>query len=191
MTISQKIISIFNQIKNFLYPFDDIEIELNNCNINIKDKIKLIKNKPDYRDKKNDLEGYETIEKLLIWCKKRNININFSSKETTKYLVKKRTIIINDGRNIFKQVCGILHECGHAIIIDENLKIPNINPRKYSSLLEVVEKNKKFDNFKEEVFAWEKAFELSKILNINLNIDDYIRYRDSCLETYSKKLNKF
>lgn len=161
---------------------------LNNCNINFYAKIAEIKYL-NYPNKKNDLEAYESIIKILLWCNKRNLKIIFSGSEKTRYSIGNRTIYINTTKNIFRQVCGILHECGHSIIIDENLNVPDINPRKYSRLLEnVINKNKKFLNFKEEVYAWERGFDLSKKLNITLDLDDYISYRDACLQTYSKNI---
>ena len=198
--IIEKFVSLFkkekkeeqNLDKNEINSYNNYNLPNTNLNLNLKIQELLFELQSNIDNEKiDDIENkisiYYEIYNLINWCAKRKIEVIFKYNIRSEYHPNKRKIFINGSEELYNQFCTILHECGHSIIIDKNLKIPNINKSKYGIKSYL---NENLLIFKEEVFAWEKGIELAKNLGIEFDIDDYISFRDKCLQTYNINLNR-
>jgi Zn-dependent peptidase ImmA (M78 family) len=98
-----------------------------------------------------------------------SVVVDFDILGLDEYWVEDKTVTINSSQDKKHQLFVLLHETGHVILRDRenfNEAFPDVEYERIETL-------------KEEVMAWEEARKLAKKLNIELDADWILNYRNS------------
>jgi Uncharacterized conserved protein len=153
------------------------------------------------RDRWNDLirsgtfkchnpDAVTGISRLVEWCKKKNIEVDFSRKDN-EWLPLKRRIVINMSSNVEIQLCFLLHECGH-ILIETNS--PHKTKMRWNHGYTTTNKGAKrkvrhkIEVLDEELEAWYRGRILADRLKIRLNDDKFHDCKATACLTYARWL---
>lgn len=129
-------------------------------------------------------EQVEFVEALLI--EEYDTFVAFDSNEDNSYDCENNIITINSKQSKERQLYSLLHEAGHLLLSrEEDYSL------KFSDIIEQPFK-KRFSRanavsvVRNEVLAWEKGYDLAKMLNIPIDDKKWNRMRDGCLYNYLK-----
>lgn len=129
------------------------------------------------------------INKICNWLwDEYNVYVDFCNCNSNEYSYEDKIIYIRSRENYRSQLYTLLHEAGHAIVAC-NKRIYRRNfPHsiRFKKKGEKINIKTKIDTLREEIYAWEKGLEISKILNIRLNKGFYKKHMEQFLWEYVK-----
>lgn len=136
-----------------------------------------------------ELASISNIEKILDWCNKRKINVEFSRNARELYSNTQRKIYVNSNTTFEEQMYTLLHECGHHLIHETAIKdfdlyLEKFNHGYYTQTLNEESLARKMSILSEEIEAWNRGFNLARRLQLFVNIHNYEEYKNSCLRSY-------
>lgn len=103
-------------------------------------------------------ETEEAINKLTEYLTSKGVTVNFNSEGDNAYYPEPNIIAINTRQNIKSKYYSLLHEVGHYLLRQEkDFSTKYLVDQTFS----VKTKNKRIDVLREEVVAWEKAYEFA------------------------------
>ena len=129
---------------------------------------------------KNAKSFLKDIKKVVNWIKTKGYDVEFSFANRDEIDIFEKEIRISSRSSIENQLYGLLHECGHLLI--------NNNEKRYKKtyiMTNVIESRKtlhrglfkskqcQIDIIAEEIDAWRHGKNLAKRLKININNKSY------------------
>jgi len=140
---------------------------------------------------KEKIKMTSTTEKLSLLenhiLSKYGIKVVYSYKvKTDTYYPDKKLIEICPRQIAKHKLYSLLHEAGHILIQTPYAKYVRKFPLSHQTTL--YGKDYRIDVLREEYFAWDKGFDLSKELKLDINEEKYYKYARKFLWGYIKWL---
>lgn len=130
-------------------------------------------------------EHFERIERFLL--EEYNIEVVYDHNTSDAYYDSARIIEINNRQNIPSRLHSLLHEAGHACLRNEKRRVSfgaNFPFMRKHGSSKRGDKNHRVDVVREEVLAWERAYEVAVQLGIDIDQDLWCKHRKDSLITY-------
>jgi hypothetical protein len=133
----------------------------------------------------HDVVAVNDMCRIVAWCDKRRIDVEFSSCMDGSYLDDSRSISVSCNMRPLKQEVILIHECGHALAYDARarLKKRHIEPDGSTFV-------SRLTWFEEELDAWNRGWRLSRRLKLNITRETFDEVRTECLKSYVKWMLK-
>ena len=127
------------------------------------------------------------IDKIILFLERKGITCYLFEDVRTSYNSQTKSLILNHQADSRKILYSLLHEAGHAVLMENKESYHNLYPSKRHD--DPIVKIWINDLLQEEYDAWQKGYELSQNLNLKIDIEMYQTYADRCLNTYRKFAN--
>lgn len=111
----------------------------------------------------------DDLDKLIIWAESKGYSVVLSTSEDNSIDSISKLIFISTNQSVKKQVCVLLHECGHAQVFSNN---GSISMGSVGKKWGEKSKKRKTSVVIEEVEAWRRGINLAKKLKISLTEDE-------------------
>ena len=135
---------------------------------------------------KEKIDNYlARIERYLL--DEFNVEVVYSQDASDAYYDSARVVEINNRQNKVCRLHSLLHEAGHVTLRNEKHRIKfgkNFPFMRREGSSKRGDKNHRIDVIREEVLAWERGYDISMQLGINIDIDTWSRHRMAALVTY-------
>jgi hypothetical protein len=136
--------------------------------------------------------------KIENWCTKKKIKVVYKTGVISNYDDFKRTITINKTCTLANKFYTLLHECGHALIMDNSIKSKvkrknhpgRFTARDWYSDIKKIRKHHVnemvVDVIDEETEAWRRGEQLAKRLKIKYDQNEFNKAKFDALMSYVK-----
>lgn len=128
------------------------------------------------------------IEKVLLWCEGKKLNVDWVSRGGGSYDIGERTITVSSRSLPRIQLLVLLHECGHALIGKPKSGGRWSSGYSTSDIFSYKTDLYKLDVLDEEFEAWGRGWDLGVKLGVLRQEDRHAfnKYRVSMLKGYIK-----
>ena len=133
----------------------------------------------------DDVANIKRLERLIDWCVSKGLTVSFGKKKGATYLTSDKSISIAGRMSPAKQLCYLLHECGHHLIgyTEDDERFGMGYPRHEDSSVNTTFHHK-MACLEEEIEAWNRGWNLSKRIGLNIPRDSFDVIRLDCLRSY-------
>ena len=135
-----------------------------------------------------DLTSAAALERIIDWCAKKNITIEFTNRREAGVLAtEEKKIYVNSTLSYEKQVFVLLHECGHLLIGFEKTHETHRFKLGYPSSQDPAWKGKFIHRciiLEEEFEAWHRGRKLAKKLEVEINENNWNATKSSFIKSY-------
>ena len=115
------------------------------------------------------------IDRVAGWVGEKFGTHVCDSADVDYYDYENNIILIEDKQSGLSKLCGLLHESGHAILMNNQKNYHSRFPNDLLTNADIV-----YD----EMLAWQKARELAIALNIDIDDDTWLLHRNESIENY-------
>ena len=148
-------------------------------------------------DLNKDVLVIDGIGRVIEWCNRRGIDVEFTSKPAGHYIFEAKTVICTFRASPMFQLATILHECGHYLVdaVEENKAIES---KKYENGYPAANDTRdtsfsrsfahRIDVIAEEMDAWTRGWKLANRLGIKIDRREFVQIRNSALKTHIRWL---
>ena len=135
------------------------------------------------------------LEKLIAWAKKRGFEVRFGKDKKDYIFYSLKRITICSKPSLQSQMIGLLHECGHLLLINDKATYT----RRFGRGWPVADKKDKrakasathrLQLFEEELEAWNRGEKLAQRLKLRVNPNLWAQWRAFCLKSYAEYVAK-
>jgi len=125
------------------------------------------------------------LEVLIGWCGSKGLTVRFGKKKGATYLTSDKSISVAGRMSPGKQLCYLLHECGHHLIgyTEEDERFGMGYPKYEDSSVNTTFQHK-MACLEEEIEAWNRGWKLAKRLGLNIDRESFDVIRLDCLRSY-------
>lgn len=132
-----------------------------------------------------DMLAIEGLSRVVKWCRRKKIEVVFYKRAAATYIPQHKRIEISSTVPPIKQLCYLLHECGHLLIgTSEGGRYALGYPMTDTPIERTFAH--KATCLEEEFDAWHRGWKLSQRLRVNLSREFFDKIRFTCLKTYIK-----
>lgn len=133
-----------------------------------------------------DINSICDLEAIVSWCEDRGLEVVFTRRAAGIYQVDSKKISVASNLRPHKQVCVMLHECGHYLVGREEdhdkfgMGYPQTDPevtKTFRHRVAVLE---------EELEAWHRGWKLAKRLELLIERDTFDAIKLDCIRSYLK-----
>ena len=126
-----------------------------------------------------DLLAIVGIQKVVSWCKKKGVQVTFTTASNGTWFPSEKKIELNSLTLPKRQLCNLLHECGHFLAEAKQAKRAKAEKKrdKKSNVQRVVVVEEEFD-------AWGEGAKLAKRLKVYIDQKLWNQHRANCLTSY-------
>jgi len=127
-------------------------------------------------------ETEEAIQKVVEHLKEQKLTVSFNSEGDNAFYPQQNVIAINTRQNVKSRYYSLLHEVGHYM-----LRKQDDFAAKYliDHTFSVKTKNTRIDVLREEVAAWDKAYEFATINQFPIEKDKWDFYSKKFIYQYA------
>jgi len=134
-----------------------------------------------------DVLHISDLVKVDAWCRSRGISVLFGKKTAGLYDPNSREIVIAVRAHPGRQLCYLLHECGHHLIgmKEHHDRFGEGYPKANDP---VVSKTflHRVSCLEEELEAWHRGWRLARRLNLMIQRDRFDEVKLECVKSYFK-----
>lgn len=134
-----------------------------------------------------ELIAIEGIEKIIEWCNKRNIKVEFTRTDSGSFDPNTNTIEVNAWTSPEAQLYLLFHESGHYLVSkcgDRRVRFAGKRLDNKQSLVA------KIDELAEEFEAWIRGRRLATRLRITIDDSKFEQYKAEALATYARHVSR-